>query len=235
MDQWAIWIDIEGFSQLYLRDPYKAQGLIGKLMKGIWVVGNTVCSGDSQRIWAYQTGDGFLLSSSFGQGSPHMPMGISIFLLRTLVLAEGCGKCAVSIGDMADVQSTFPQEIEDNMDECGRVRIGGGLMITFPVMGTALVNAHRLSNKERGSVLIWDAALPLEGNDGVRIVKEEQDYKVLDWVHTQNDYASQLLQYSKDDGSTETIESRLREYLKGESPSKEWLENTYRYNGLALS
>lgn len=232
MNEWAIWVDIEGFSQIYPRDSVKAFKLLGALMTGIYIAGNTACASSPNSIFAYQTGDGFIIGSEFGLDSPRLPLGICISLLKLVALSGGCAKCAVSTGNMADIQGCYPKIIQDHADKSGCVPMGFGLMTTFPVMGTALINAHNLSTRESGAVLIWDRHIAISNDDKTFITKEDHDYLLIDWVHSASEQAENILIASGANGPPGRIEAFLLNYVKDTSLTDKWRFNTLKYNRL---
>ena len=61
MRRWAIYIDIEGFSEIYSKDEARAAAGLSAIMEGIYRVGTTVCAEAPNRLFVHQTGDGFVI------------------------------------------------------------------------------------------------------------------------------------------------------------------------------
>ena len=171
MDRWAIFVDIEGFSKIYPENIGRALLPLGALMEGIYHVGNQVCSSTPDRLFAHHIGDGFVIVSEFSQRCPELPVAIGTFLLRNTLLAGGMAKCAISIGDFADIQGCYPDVIRENLISSDTVRLGDGFMRIFPVMGSALINSYRLSRKESGSLLLVDADVLTSSPPGLVVTK----------------------------------------------------------------
>lgn len=79
MKSWAIYIDIEGFSKIFVKiSPVRAISLLGKLMSSIYLIGDKIYPNDSERLFAHQFGDGFLIVSDFPEKNLERPIAISI-------------------------------------------------------------------------------------------------------------------------------------------------------------
>lgn len=65
MERWSIYIDIEGFSALYGQENQVLQAL-GVLAEGILFIGRECYPKTPDRLFAHQTGDGFIIVSKFG-------------------------------------------------------------------------------------------------------------------------------------------------------------------------
>lgn len=232
MDNWAIWVDVEGFSKIYPGRPGRAFKVIGALMEGIYKLGTMTCASSPNPLFAYQVGDGFILSSGCGLASSHLPIAIAIFLHKVVALAGGCIKSAVSTGNMADIQDCYPSLIRSNVGASGCVPMGDGIMTTFPVMGTALINTHALSMRESGALLIWDCSLSLADSDGVVVSREGADYLVIDWLHSRSAKADEFLSAAGITSSANDLEVVLRDYVSSALAPNEWRSNTLKYNGI---
>ena len=138
--RWSIYIDIEGFSAKY-EESDAALWALSKLMDGIYRVGTQYVFPDGNRIFAHQTGDGFIIVSDFAGDSLEIPVALGIVLLRHVATTGRFAKAAIAEGRFADVSGCYPKAVRDAQDDSGRVRLNEGFMTTFPVMGTALINA----------------------------------------------------------------------------------------------
>jgi hypothetical protein len=202
--------------------------------KGFYRIGNDVCPETPHRLFAHQIGDGFVIVSQFADRSPELPLAIGTFLLRNILLAGGIGKCALSQGEFADIQGCYPEMIRENANESGAVRLGRGLMRVFPVMGSALINAYRLSKRESGALLLLDS--DLQGNlpQGAVVAKRTSDYSVLDWVHTDTPEIDEIASKTGINHPQATIlENKVRDYTNrnGSDLPKKWVTNTLELNG----
>ena len=234
MARWALWIDIEGFSRIYPRDMVQALLPLRALMEGIYHLGNAVCPESPYRLFAHQIGDGFVVVSEFAERSPELPVAIGAFLQRHILLSGGMGKCAISQGDFSDIQDCYPDVICENADNSGFLRLGDGLMSIFPVMGSALINAYRLSNRESGSLLLLDSDLPGPLPSGAVASKTTNDYSVVDWVHISTPEIAEIeTKTGIQHPAAANLERLLRDYVTSNSSSllSPWITNTLTLNG----
>ncbi len=235
MDRWAIFVDIEGFSKIYPENIGRALLPLGALMEGIYHVGNQVCSSTPDRLFAHHIGDGFVIVSEFSQRCPELPVAIGTFLLRNTLLAGGMAKCAISIGDFADIQGCYPDVIRENLISSDTVRLGDGFMRIFPVMGSALINSYRLSGKESGSLLLVDADILTTSRPGLVVTKTAQDYFVVDWIHSATQEIAEIeAKTGISHPKGPALEHLARDYLRSNQSSipPAWVRNTQQLNRL---
>jgi hypothetical protein len=57
MNRWSLFVDIEGFSKLYLEQMARALRPLCNLMEGIYCIGSRVCPETPHRLLADQIGD----------------------------------------------------------------------------------------------------------------------------------------------------------------------------------
>lgn len=234
MRRWAIYIDVEGFSAVYKTDEVRAISALGAVMQGIYHIGTTVCAESPKRLFVHQTGDGFAIVSEFAEGSPGLPVAITTILMR-LALSAGClTKAGISEGEFADIRGCYPEAITRHSDSDGVVRLGRGIMRLFPVMGTALINAHHLTTRAKGALLILDATMA-SGVSGTAVVSAEfRDFLVIDWIHADSPDIRQILTgTSIAVDQTGVLEQRLRASVAAAktSVSDDWVKNTLAFNG----
>jgi len=234
--RWAIYIDVEGSSKVYDTDEAQFFASVDALMDGIVRIGSRVCPETPNRLFVHQTGgDGFVIVSEFAERNPEMPIAIAAVLMKKVLGAGAVAKSGISQGDFADVRSCYRTLQHSAVDAHGRYPLGDGLMTVFPVMGTALTNAHKLATRRpRGARLAVDAAMVNQVPDGVVVSRKEKDLIVVDWVHTWSraieDISSvagiQLL-------SPGELEKRLAAYVAstGDAPDEEWKHYSLCLNG----
>lgn len=235
MKRWAIFIDVEGFSKVYPEEMMNALKPLVSIMEGIYQVGNLVCAESPDRLFAHQIGDGFIIVSEFAEGSSRFPFALGVFLLRTALLAGGMGKCAISTGDFANIKDCYPKIILNNCDRSGTVRLGRGLMRIFPDMGTALINAYRLSNRESGALLLIDSDFCASLRTETVVTKDASDYLVVDWIHTESIDICEIEEKTKvKHPSAEDLSTLARLYVNKHRVNlpKKWVANTLGLNGL---
>jgi hypothetical protein len=79
--RWAIHIDLEGFGELYPKEDQVLLSL-GQLMQGICLIGSRCFPESSDRLFAHQLGDGFVIVSDFLEETLARPVGFALALLR---------------------------------------------------------------------------------------------------------------------------------------------------------
>jgi hypothetical protein len=235
MKSWAIYIDIEGFSEVYLQNRVHAIGGLRALMEGIYAIGTTVCADTPDRLFVHQISDGFLISSEFGRGSPHLPIAIAVILMRKALLAGCLTKAGISEGEGADIQGCYPDAIIQHMRK-GVVRLGAGLMRVFPVMGTDLINSHRITTKVRGSLLLLDAQMAQDHAISSVALPEFPDRVAIDWIHVSTSEIKRVSQEAKISlVDSDALEHLLQNHANAANTTvpeyDKWLKNTLKING----
>jgi len=101
-ERWAISIDIEGFSKHYEhsedRKTYAILAL-GELMNSVFLVGSQCFPGTpekifSERLFAHQFGDGFLICSDFPESDASRAIAIAVAIMRHMTLKGYVTKAA---------------------------------------------------------------------------------------------------------------------------------------------
>jgi hypothetical protein len=236
MNRWAIFLDVEGSSKIYPRDKVRFFNAFDELLSAVCRIGKLVYPETPQRIFAHQVGgDGLIIVSEFAEGVPEIPISIAVILMQVLLVNGAVAKVGISDGDFGDVSSCFP-----SMQFCPRVgdrtfQLGGGRLTIFPVMGTALINAHHFATlPPRGCRLAVDQALLDTTTSGVVITHSEKDYVIVDWVHTrtaemENIFAKTALRLPP----AGELENILIDYVRdtGDLYKTEWGQNSLMMNG----
>jgi len=108
----GIFIDIEGTSNRYPQNEigfYKSLDcLIASTLKAVRfkLQRNNV-------FLLHQMGmDGLFLISRLGFDSYEIPVALSIYIMQNLLLSGSVGKCGISVGNNADIQSCLPLNTE---------------------------------------------------------------------------------------------------------------------------
>lgn len=136
-DRWGIWIDIEGFSNLWSAGDLARRGL-NQLMRLIFAIGSECYTCEPERLFAHQMGDAFYIASSFHERNLDRCASIAIALMRGMTKIECVSRAAISEGPLADYSGTRPREIQDAGVRGGDqdvISIGEGLMTLQSVMG----------------------------------------------------------------------------------------------------
>jgi hypothetical protein len=227
-DRWAIYIDIEGFGVLYEHETTVLMAL-SDLMEGIYAIGTKCYPESPNRLFAHQTGNGFIIVSEFGAASLEVPVAIAIALLRHVAVRGRFAKASIGEGEFADILGCYPKRIQEAHLDGGTVPLGGGIMTIFQVMGTALIDAVGVMKRSpSGSLLTLDAnkrsRLPSEC-----IIREAGDQTVLsvDWAHSTLPlvaYVQQLAELHR--ATPEQIEVVFHRYCAYEQPPKPWVDST---------
>ncbi len=227
MERWAIHIDIEGFGATYEKS---AQGLysLRALMEGIYFIGNKWCPDPPERIFAHQIGDGFIIVSEFGRDSLEVPIIIAIALMQQVLFSDGAAKAIIAEGNLADIQGCFPMCVRDEAKGDSWVRLGQGLMTTFPVMGTALIRAVKLAKvSPSGSLLLLEETFRSRIPSEMLTVSIGAGILSIDWIHTRPKLLEQIQQIAcLPRLGANALELKLKSYIKNNNLEKDWQDNT---------
>lgn len=184
-DRWGISIDVEGFSANYEHSEERktfAICALGELMDAVYRIGSLCFPGTSEknyseRLFAHQFGDGFIVCSDYPEPDASRAIAISIAILRHLILKGVAAKAAISTGDLSGIKGCYPQPMCDASED--RLDLGMGLMTIIPVMGTALTKAHKLGASHKGAVLVVEPGLIEKGLPlGIKICKPSSNLGV---------------------------------------------------------
>lgn len=238
MNRWALFIDIEGTSKLFEQNKVPFYDAFDSLLATLYSIGTKVFPETPSRLFAHQVGgDGVIVVSEFAEGRPETPISIAVILLQVLLMKGFVGKAGISEGDFGDVRSCFPslREIQKDKDSDSRYRLGRGVLTTFPVMGTALINSHRFATRPpKGARLAIDSTLLKDMPLGVIVTKLTTDISVIDWVHTRTKTMDRIVNEAKVHlASVVELEQKLTAYVLGtrEIGKTKWGQNTLVLNG----
>jgi len=231
---WAINIDIEGFSKNYEYSETRktfAIFALAELMDSIIKIGQLRFPGNpdenySDRLFAHQFGDGFIICSDYPETDASRAISIAVAIMRHMILKGFATKAAISSGDMSDIKGCYPQAARETEDE--RVFMGMGLMTIISVMGTALTKAHKLSSTHRGAVLIVDEKLIKLGLPEGTII-ESESRNCIDWVFSSIPLSDDIAKTAglAMDNPTKVFE-KLNEYCQTEPiPPTSWVQATH--------
>jgi hypothetical protein len=233
MNRWAIWVDIEGFSDLYNRDEVCALRSLGALMEALYNVASHAFRGDDERLFIHQFGDGFVVVSDFPESSPTRPIAISIAVMRHLLCKGIASKASISAGKFEDIRSCYPKVVMEASMDGRRVKIGGGVMTILPIMGSALINAYKLASQRPGSVLLVDFSVFAAIPDGLIFLACQPG--MIDWIHSDLPMVKEIcsiagLEYIKPESSAH----KLQEYIKKNRADlpEEWISSTLNSLGM---
>ena len=231
--RWSLWIDVEGFSEIYRRNETDALLALGWLLESIFKIGTTIYSDGPGRLFAHQFGDGLVVVSNFPEDSAERPIAIAISVMRHLIARGVACKSAVACGGFSDVGGCFSESIFENSQDRHIVSMGAGLMTIIPVMGTALITSHKLSSQRRGAVLlIRDECFKTIPKEAVISLKAPT---AVDWIHSELALARRISSKAGliyDESSDAAV--CLRKYIdvQGSSAGDEWVTSTIEANRL---
>lgn len=232
-DRWGISIDIEGFSKNYEHSENKktwAILAIGELMSAIYRIGYYCFPGTreknfSERLFAHQFGDGFLVCSDFPEPDVSRAIAIAVVIMRHMILKGYAAKAAVSTGDMSDIKGCYPQPMRHASGD--RLNMGMGLMTIIPVIGTALTKAHKLAGSAKGAVLVVDKQLLEKGlTAGIRTCGRSGN--CVDWISSDLPLTDEIARKSQlSTAIANELFAKLRAYCSAEPiPPSSWIEET---------
>lgn len=237
---WGAYIDLEGFSSLLQEQAVRALLPLKELMRAVFRIGRRCYPNDSERLFAYQFGDGFIVSSEFPEASLDRPVAISIAVLRHVASFGGYARAAIAEGDMADIQGCYPDEVMSQCSEGHRVMLGDGIMTITTVMGTALTEAVHLSGRGKpdssGPLLLIrteddprvDPAIP-------RATIPDTNLSAVDWVHAKSELIESIQTRSElCQPSAAELEAGLADYCRENSLSKIWMANVRAFLHIEL-
>ncbi len=237
MKRWAIYIDIEGTSKIYEAQEAQFYIALDALVTALCQISTIVFPESPSRLFLHRVGaDGALIVSEFAEGQLETPISIAVVLMQVIIANGFVGKAGISDGSFADVKSSFPTlrsfpEQTDATSKCAE-----WLLTAFPVMGTALINAHRLGTcKPRGARLAVDATIMTNIPEGVVISYKDKDVAVVDWIHTQTRMVEEIISKTHIQlPSRESFRETLRNYVAttGDTTDGEWKHYTLCLNGL---
>ncbi len=226
-NRWSIWIDVEGFSTLYATNSKLAKLNLGFLMEALYKVGSLVFNRESERLFIHQFGDGFAVMSDFHEDVPTRPLTICIAIMRHLLKKGVATKAAISAGDFADISGCYPKEVMSASDDGRHIKIGEGLMTIIPVMGMALISAHKLADTDSGALLLLDSLAFSKIPEGV--IVQHGTTAIVDWVHSTVAGVEEICEKSGLEKVTSMdAEAMLTSYIEANKYilSKKWIERT---------
>jgi len=232
--RWGINIDIEGFSTNYEHSENRktfAIWAIRELIDAIYKVGTLCFPGDpdrnySDRIFAHQFGDGFIICSDYPEADATRAISIASAIMRHMIIKGFATKAAISAGDMSDIKGCYPNAVRDTNDDT--VHLGMGLMTIIPVMGTALTKAHKLAGKQSGAVLILDHKLLSLGlPEGVDLRGEHCN--CIDWISANLPLSNKIAKISGlATAEPHVLLQNLKCYCESEpTPPQHWVTSTF--------
>lgn len=231
----GIFIDIEGTKSIYQNDELKFYRSLDSLLSSALKI-SCIQFPETNRLLVHQMGaDGVFIISDFLYKNLEIPISISIYLMQRLLIIGSVGKCGISIGDFADIQSCLP--LLKNQIELNQLNPNcGGLMSKVNVMGTALIKSYRLTGKPSGSLVSitksLESTIPEEIN-----YREIETKLILDWIHTETEPLNFIYKaLDEEKYSIDDLEKKLISYVD-KTPKglcDKWIVNTISFNGCKI-
>lgn len=233
-ETWALYIDEEGFAQHWDNTLNAFRGL-NALMEAICRIGINVYPNEGERLFCYQFGDGFLITSDFHEEDLSRPVLISIAILRHVLAVNRVARACLTEGNVSDIAGCYPKEVRNSPDR-SHVFLGAGVLITTPVLGKGLLNTVGLSKKgPRGPLLLVDAKLRsrLPG-DILKTNISEEDIFLLNWIKGEPNGLQDLQKRGKLAIESEANrKTRLSHYIEkindNREKMEEWKRNAKNY------
>ena len=231
--RWSLWIDVEGFSAGYRSNATHALQAIGSLLEAVFKIGTKIYPESPSRLFAHQFGDGLVIVSNFPEDSAERPLAIAISVMRHLISQSVACKSAIASGGFADIGGCYPEILFKDSSNRQILSMGEGLMTIIPVMGTALIASHELSQQRKGAVLlIRKDCFQSMPNEALVSLKEPTS---IDWIHSDLPLSREIsfkagLIYPE----SSTASGMLRRYIDvhGISAGAKWVSSTVEANAL---
>jgi hypothetical protein len=144
--RWGIWIDVEGFSNLWSAGDLALRGLT-RLTSMIFAIGTRCFPEEPERLFAHQIGDGFYVASDFHELSLDRCAAIAVALMRGMTDIGCVARAAIAEGGLEDYSGCRPREVRAMAVRHGDtdvVSMEAGLMTLQAVMGQGIINAVTL-------------------------------------------------------------------------------------------
>ena len=229
--RWAIYIDIEGFGAKWTDTTMEAFGGINALMQGIFWIGDRYYRDPPDRLFAHQFGDGFLVASDFHEEMLDRAVLVSVALLRHVLANGETAKCAISEGEISDIQGCYPPEIRNQLNDWN-IQFGSGVMTVTPVLGSALINTVFLAKASPSGPMLSISPSDRERlSCGVTATNVNERVSIVNWLRGEPgglrelQAAARFRHYSEE----ERVAQLLAYIEANTSLTAEWKDNASRY------
>jgi hypothetical protein len=238
--RWAIWIDVEGFSNLWSAGDLALRGLT-ELTDLVYRIGATCYPSEPDRLFAHQIGDGFFIASDFHEPSLDRCAAVAIVLMRCLSNVGCVARASLAEGDSADYSGCRPRSVRQAAEQVGSknvISMGAGVMTLQSILGQGLINAVSLDKiaGTKGSILTVarSASHRLSPSFLTRPLAANPDVLAIDWIHS--DIALVVEIAMRADlvlPDAAALERRLQSYIRKHDMNPSWVAPTLTYVGLA--
>jgi hypothetical protein len=225
--EWNMWIDIEGFSDIYRMSEATAIKALSGLASDLLIIGSKIYKERENRIFVYGIGDAFLVKSFEGDNTLERPISLGIALMRSCIIRGSAIKIGISSGNLADIDDCIIKNYPYK-DIPGHYEIGHGNMYIYPVMGIGLINAKKLCDNAHGPLLLVDNNIKGFMRENYFKISAFKEHYEIDWIHSNSQESSMILSKIQPDSKPEVslLGKRLLDYL-GKYPnlSDEWVKS----------
>ncbi len=241
---WGIWVDVEGFSNLWSAGDLARRGL-NRLMYLIFAVGRRCYPREPERLFAHHMGDAFYIASSFHEESLDRCASIAITLMRGMTEIDCVARASIAEGSIADYSGTRPKEIQEAGALDGDndvISLGEGIMTLQSVMGQGLIDAVSVDKLAanalyKGSLLLIPTAKASRLSKGfvIRSLAAAPGISAIDWIHSTSpilDAIEEGIGLAK--ASPRDFETRLTTYVDRHGMKSSWSDPTFEFAGLSI-
>jgi hypothetical protein len=156
--------------------------------------------------------------------------------MRNALVQGTLTRAGIAEGECIGISGWRPEVIRQN-SKGDSVRIGAGSMRLFPVMGSAYIRAHKMTNnKSKGCLLLVDKEMIACSSIEKISISQTECCSIVDWVHADTPEIAQIADSTglPFDRSID-LETRLQQQAHEAAAahfhgSEIWLQNTLRYN-----
>ncbi|HSC48218.1 MAG TPA: hypothetical protein VLG68_09035 [Gammaproteobacteria bacterium] len=228
-ESWAAYIDEEGFASHWDETMEGFRG-INAQMDAICRIGMKVYPNEVERLFCYQFGDAFLVTSDFHEPDLSRAVLIVIAILRNILSSDRLARATLVEGNIADIAGCYPKEIRDLSDRT-RVALGAGLLMTTPILGQGLLRAVGLSKrKPKGPLFLVDSALKDRLQDDINTNDLEDGTVAVNWLLGEPKGLREIQEKAglKRESQGARV-ARVAKYLTQRTLKNEWKQNVFSY------
>lgn len=219
---WAIYIDIEGFSDKYKQDRNLAKKSVIKLTELICEVAK---KNDYLKITQFGS-DGFLIiQKGIYFGYIDSAIEIAAFLMQNMLFNGFATKSKISSGVLDDITNDYPDYIKNELGYANTIAIGNSLIRLTPFIGDSIINSYTL-NCARGPLMVLDKTLNINSCISTAIKKLFYDIgqDKLNYVKWLGILPHDILD-DKIANNRSGLISKMKEYLANNELKDDWKKN----------
>lgn len=198
--EWAIYVDIEGFADLFAKHGCMPMAQLTSII-------HKLLSSNAEAFQSIQAvqygGDGFLLHQLSNVLSKNLdrPIAIATALMKAALCEGFTLRAQISTGSSPDIQGCYDQSLQDHIQAqknfgylTYRGELGGfSNMLLVPLSGSAILNAYRL-HYPKGPLLVLDPLLKSEVEEQSVDVIDRVDALEVNWLKQEHRSITECLQ-----------------------------------------